>query len=875
MKKIIVFMTCLCMLTNIIFAEESPSETTTSTQVFKIAEKLDALGIVSASTLQLDDTVTRGAYARIMVALMGCLPYCEAEPQTTAFLDVPITSPNCGTINMLYDMGYISGVGERKFLPDDPMTGIAATKILVGILGYDREAQRNGGYPAGYRFVASKLRLYQSSQTEMSYRDVILLLDSALTVEVLMQEGLNPNLKYKHINGGTLLEVYHNVYTDRGIVSETYGSNLAGGETYHANDRILIDNQVFSCMDTYSHLLGKDVFYYYSEDKDGERSIIYLEPTSKNKECTVSIDALQNMTSDCLFYYGEDGKVLKENISTDMDVIYNDRAYSTYGSAQKLYQKIKNMQGDIRLLDNNDDSIYDVVFIYVCTDYVVDAVDQKDYVLTDSQGTKISVDPSENDITYIHESGEQASLLDVTSGTVISVYESINSGKKRIKIYIANNTVEGKVIEYSAQESGNGIYRIGEAWYQVSPELKVSFSVGDTGVFHLNHRGRIVDYQYKENDAYLYGVLIGTDRTKGLDKDILLKIFNENGSFETLKIEQDIKLNGKPAEKETIYAAVEMTDVSSEYPMGKAKIIRYSMGTNNTICALELPADEGTETDGLRTLKSGYRFFTRNNIWTTNLGDTSGYCVTPDNTKMFMVPKDLSKEEQFDVVNYANLRQGYNEVYDYVAYGMGIEEIPKCSAVLIYNYSTGIITEKTIPTVVTKVTTVMDEQGDIVKQIEGVSGMQYVKATFEEGDTFAGVSMDQIIPGDILRLGKNINGNVIGCELILRKDRTAQNGAKLYTVTDAEHPTAVYSTGGINKYDRCVFAQVVGRSDRYVELSTGEEDGIIIRIDSCPVVGYSEMNNTYRMLTADAVAKGDWVLVFSSYQLAQCVIVND
>ena len=117
--------------------------------------------------------------------------------------------------------------------------------------------------------------------------------------------------------------------------------------------------------------------------------------------------------------------------------------------------------------------------------------------------------------------------------------------------------------------------------------------------------------------------------------------------------------------------------------------------------------------------------------------------------------------------------------------------------------------------------------------------------------------------------------NVIGCELILRKDRTAQNGAKLYTVTDAEHPTAVYSTGGINKYDRCVFAQVVGRSDRYVELSTGEEDGIIIRIDSCPVVGYSEMNNTYRMLTADAVAKGDWVLVFSSYQLAQCVIVND
>ena len=110
----------------------------------------------------------------------------------------------------------------------------------------------------------------------------------------------------------------------------------------------------------------------------------------------------------------------------------------------------------------------------------------------------------------IHESGEQSSLLYVTSGTVISVYESINSGKKRIKIYIANNTVEGKVIEYSAQESGNGIYRIGEAWYQVSPELKVSFSVGDTGVFHLNHRGRIVDYQYKENDAYLYGCLLYT-----------------------------------------------------------------------------------------------------------------------------------------------------------------------------------------------------------------------------------------------------------------------------------------------------------------------------------------------------------------------------
>lgn len=122
-----------------------------------------------------DTTVTRGEMAAILCRLLEE----EKIEKDTGFLDVSPTHWAAGYVAKAAELGIINGYGDGNFGPENPVTCEQVVKMLVCAWGYEEEAQREGGWPAGYWKTAQSLGLLQgviSGQTEPAARSTTAIL---------------------------------------------------------------------------------------------------------------------------------------------------------------------------------------------------------------------------------------------------------------------------------------------------------------------------------------------------------------------------------------------------------------------------------------------------------------------------------------------------------------------------------------------------------------------------------------------------------------------------------------------------------------------------------------------------------------------------
>lgn len=118
---------------------------------------LTALGIV---TEQQDDTLTRGEYAQMISNLF--VDDTTDYSKNGFYDDVSERNKYAGAINQLAHYGIIS-TAEGSFYPEREITQDEATCMLVRVLGYQRIAEREGGFPEGYNRRASMLGLFDGT----------------------------------------------------------------------------------------------------------------------------------------------------------------------------------------------------------------------------------------------------------------------------------------------------------------------------------------------------------------------------------------------------------------------------------------------------------------------------------------------------------------------------------------------------------------------------------------------------------------------------------------------------------------------------------------------------------------------------------------
>lgn len=124
------------------------------------------LGVLTGypdGSFKANNNIKRSEYAAVVARAKGLEQEAINSQGSTNFGDVPANHWASGYINIAEDKGLINGLGMvggiNKFDPEANITYEQAVTIVVRALGYESEAQQNGGWPNGYLTVANQIGL--------------------------------------------------------------------------------------------------------------------------------------------------------------------------------------------------------------------------------------------------------------------------------------------------------------------------------------------------------------------------------------------------------------------------------------------------------------------------------------------------------------------------------------------------------------------------------------------------------------------------------------------------------------------------------------------------------------------------------------------
>ena len=300
----------------------------------------------------------------------------------------------------------------------------------------------------------------------------------------------------------------------------------------------------------------------------------------------------------------ESGKISKINdnnkkitytISSTADYIYNGVAYPDCTASDLLINN-----GDITLVDNNDDGAYEAVVINSYEMYLVDSSSVSNDILylkctNDNVEKKFEID---SDILSVYTSdGKAKAAKNVTRGSIIAMYASPYNNFYKIVIF--SNTVIGTLNEYD----GDYIYIDGDAYKKAAGfSIPSSVVLGDIVKAYLNNDGKVI-YISKPGDsevkAWKVGFCANWTNGGGFADELRFKVFTEDGKFEIYYPASNITLDGTRISYEKLNEI--MTNGTDVLSTGERYIFqnfwRYKLNNDNKIIEMDTVNNPDTEVE--------------------------------------------------------------------------------------------------------------------------------------------------------------------------------------------------------------------------------------------------------------------------------------
>ena len=463
---------------------------------------LAALGILKGrDTGEFDPagSITRAEFAAVVIRALGLESSVQAAEYDPVdyFDDCGDNAWAWGYINLAFKQGIIEGYGERMFGPNDPVTYEQAVAMLVRILGYDYYAQKEGGWTVGYTTVANEIKLtegIENTGSQPAARGIVAQLTfRALEVPICESScfgDLDPENPYI-ITDKTLLKdkldidkkFIQIISTDQAAVE---GENNKAREFSYREEKTdgsysKIQTAKTEDPDTASYL-GYSAKGYFKYDKlTNEYTAILLWPEEKNR--TITVDASQiGEISTKEFQYIENGITQKLNIAGSAVVINGSRKTELSPS------DLKPKKGTVTLIDNNGDSVYEVILVKTQTfqyAYVINSsisgTDSKSASLTlyTEKGEKITAACN----SFLELNGERAAAISngecvIPSNSMIE-YRLDGDGK-----IVAANLPFNNTGTSSSNDNFSMDYKNEDAQYDNSSTINNKFIItSDTVIF--------------------------------------------------------------------------------------------------------------------------------------------------------------------------------------------------------------------------------------------------------------------------------------------------------------------------------------------------------------------------------------------------------
>lgn len=687
LKKVIALIAVFAMMVSTVAFAQTFSDVQDTDNYYEAIETLNKLGILTGDDNDNDgvmdfrpgDSITRAEIAVIVARIKG---QTGAMAQTnTIFTDVPSTHWASGYIAQATNQGIVNGYGDGTFGPDDKVQYQDVVKMLMVTLGYEPYAKENGGYPTGYLLAAQQQNVLNgviggAEGAEATRGQVAQMTNNAIDTPLMDRYVYGTGQGQYVVWDGeawsprkTLMNQYLGIQKLRGLVT---ANNVTALDTATAIDTSVVSKISLYVEDNYlgtntstddyeigdtvqinvgdtdaAEYLGYDVVVYVKDNgNDTDTLLSITEATGRNTKASFTLDkfdSVENGNVDYLCYMKNDTDrtASKFRLANDVVVIYNNRFYETgISGIEKIFgdngfiQKNTTYSGEVVVLDNDDVTDYDVVFVNVAAAGVVDEVTARGVVqFMEGCGSRTIMNSfnkidfesdSDDQLVKITKDGKPFDYKELKQWDVVSVIANTNASDVYYDVEVIGNTaVTGTVSRTSSSEtSADGLsYAINGTEYDVAEGMYSNGTIkaGAAGTFYIDKYGKIIAYDKNGADSTLtenYGyVLDGAVNPGNFGSDIpQLQILYKDGSIGTYDFASTITIENPTA---TVTSATgddaDETSVSYKYKdNGSAdevvaemigKVITFS-ATTGVIKNITMPSDKASDGDTTLALQA-------------------------------------------------------------------------------------------------------------------------------------------------------------------------------------------------------------------------------------------------------------------------------
>ncbi len=759
-KRLLAILLTLSVLLSAIpaVAEETPKTTEEVAEtIVPLAsneyDALSAMGFIGEdfAALSGDSAVSRAQFVGSLYKVAG-FSTGEYNATNNKFIDVNENTLYKDEICYFYNAGYISGTTEKTFSPDLPITYQQAVKIIVDVLGYkDFALSRYGSGINAYIAMAQRLELTDGINagnltSSLNANNAVKLLFNAGCVAIFEPSAYERNGKivYDNWKGDKLFERYNRLYFSEGYLQSNGVVSLLSSDV---NEKVAIINgeEYLLPKTDLSSLIGCIVKFYY-KDVNNTKTLVWAGLTTHNNilnlnSMDLEIDSPNYKLTNVV--YKKNGKSVNAKVSKYADIIYNNAVYNDV-----TVEQIKPKMGALRLIDNNNDSVYDLVIVEEYKNVIVNSVFKFNGIYNDKYGNFICLDDFDN--VKIYQDGKEVSFEEVKTGSIISAVEDIN--KKFLFLYVTNSQGQG-VLKSFAKEDGVVSYEFEKDTYRLaysyqnlntSKYVKVTPKAGGTYRYRLDRDGNIADVEIIEDRGIQYAYVIKAmenDEPYAPEDSAVLRLLLQSGNFVTASTSKKLKIDGvsRKTGKDLL------TDSRLIDGEGNVieQVVRVSFDEDGDILEFEFAVDRTDRTvypfgyDGEKFSLDEY-FSNASHMELSSIDYIDKYFVDGETTA-FVKYTNLDSDEPYGVL--PGNKTGYGNK------SFKLYDLQDNMTISVIQTTSNAVEWKEVPFLVDTIN-YLKEDGDFVKQLCGYFGGSYQKLL----ETQEGAIPEGTKHGDVLKI---------------------------------------------------------------------------------------------------------------------------
>jgi len=658
------------------------------------------------------------------VSFAGWLPFVDVAESTAHYTDIMTA----------YHMGYITGDEGAEFRPNDYVTTGELFVMTLRAISYQDVAEKV------YDHNMSKM-LRQAEQLDLvkdtGITDYTAFATRGQMAQIFYNALLAPRFSLYMTSGdylvydneSDLLAVNHNKTLTRGIVEETRMSTIDGTQKT-GKTTVKIGGQTFADPEgKLDNLLGQQVIVM-TDDKNPD-TILLAWKTLKNEEVILPANALVSTTDDIeagrIVVMDAEGDRETYDLEDKFNVVINGVSYPYYSADDLMITN-----GQLRLLDNDRDGVYEVVFVEVYTlHYLKNAFfDDATVTIIDSEGVRQTFDREQ--LTIVNAVGEEQAPKRVIANSVVKLYQSVDGVYNKLVLY--PDFVAGKL-----QSMDDAVVAVDKNTYDLSLAYRVAERdiepvPGENVALFVDENNEVIWIE-RNLDSIRDGWTIAFSQQykvgKGLNSDLCFRFFTIDGNWKEVFAAEMVLVDGISTTRSAL-AELLANDSDKRFT---GDVIRYMLNSNGEVRALDTRVDTAAEFDGTDHMTASEEVAS-GMLWTTRSGAFwSGQkmiSLGAQDTPVFILPlvggetaTSATYDSYYRVVKLNSIisshQQSQRTVYSYMkdefGYPLFFTSYQSYSAGA--GTSTYVTSESAPYLFVDKITTTVNSEGTVMQQISG------------------------------------------------------------------------------------------------------------------------------------------------------------